>query len=79
MEWRIMLDTNYEVDDPMIKSILLRVGRKLLQDMPPKYGFTLFIFTYGEGGDLFYMSSALREDMIKTMKEFLRKQGETEL
>lgn len=34
-------------------------------------GFTLLMFDFGESGALSYVSSARREDMIKTMKEFI--------
>jgi hypothetical protein len=37
--------------------------------------FSLMIFSYGEQGSLFYISSAQRDDMIKTMREFIQKQG----
>lgn len=35
-------------------------------------GFTLFLFDFGESGFLSYASSANREDMIRTLKEWLR-------
>lgn len=46
--------------------------------MPDGWGFTLLMFNYGVGeklGDgLFYLSSANREDMIATMREFIAKE-----
>lgn len=67
---------NFEVRSSEIENLLRDLGRKISKDMPIGWGFTLFIFSYGPNGSLFYLSSANREDMIETMKEFLRKQGE---
>jgi len=44
-----------------------------------RWGFTLMIFTMGEGGFLTYISNAKREDMILAIKEWLVKQGEQEM
>jgi hypothetical protein len=38
-------------------------------------GFTLLFFNYGAGGNLQYISTAERTDMIATMQEFLRYQA----
>lgn len=37
-------------------------------------GFALFVFDFGERGNLAYCSNAEREDMIKTVEEWLAKQ-----
>ena len=37
-------------------------------------GFALLIFEFGEGGALFYVSDAKRDDMVKAFKEFIAKQ-----
>jgi hypothetical protein len=39
-----------------------------------KMGFALFLFEFGEKGAMFYMSDARREDMIRTLEEFLERQ-----
>jgi hypothetical protein len=65
---------SYEVHHAGAERALREIARLLKDRMPPGYGFTLFIFSYGEHGDLFYVSSAAREDMLKTMKEFIKKQ-----
>lgn len=57
-----------------IKSILNDLGGVVGRALPDGWGFVLLLFTYGEGGSLFYISSANREDVIATMKEFIRKQ-----
>lgn len=40
-----------------------------------KYGFALFIFNFGQGDDhrISYISNAMREDMLATLKEFIAK------
>lgn len=63
----------YEVENPEIRDILRDWGTRLAKELPPEYGFSLLIFSYGEGGNMFYISSAQREDMIKAMREFIEK------
>lgn len=70
---------SYKVDNPSIKSLLRNLAHRLAQRMPIGWGFTLFIFEYGAQKACFYISSAQRSDMISTVKEWLREQGETEL
>lgn len=68
-----MQDPRYEVENPRIKELVLSIGQILAQSMPPGFGFTLFIFGF-KTQDLFYVSSANREDMIRTLKEFIAKE-----
>ncbi len=49
------------------------VGRLIKRIMPPGVGFTLMMFTLGEGGWMTYLSSAERTTMIKAMKEHIEK------
>lgn len=73
-----MTDTNtdeHEIDNPPIKELLNDLGHRLGAEMPEGWGFTLLLFTYGEDGELFYISSAQRQDMLNTMAEFLAKKG----
>ena len=64
---------NYEVENPKIKQLLKDIGVTILNALPEEWGFTIMIFSYGEGGSLFYLSSAHREDMIKALDEFKAK------
>lgn len=50
------------------------IGEKVKKMMPKGMGMTIFMFDYGENGNMFYISSAKREDMIASIKEFLQKQ-----
>ena len=36
-------------------------------------GFMLMVFDFGEGGTMSYISNANREDVIKTLQEFIDK------
>lgn len=49
------------------------IGRVLKDAMPPGWGFTLMMFSYGENGHTTYISSAKREDVIKALAEMIEK------
>jgi hypothetical protein len=53
--------------------LLNEIGQLLRGGMPKGYGFSLLIFNFGPDGNLFYTSNANREDMIRTMQEFIAK------
>lgn len=64
----------FEVDNPELARLMQELGSKLHTFMPPNVGFTLLIFEFGQGGgDLFYISDAKRDDMIRTMRECIVK------
>lgn len=60
---------NFEVINIEIERLLRQLGRELKDRMPPGWGFSLMITSYGEGGATFYCSSVDREDMIKMIEE----------
>ena len=64
----------YEVRDPEIEALMKKIGRQVKDQMPIGWGFTLFIFGYGFNKPVFYISSAQREDMIVTLKQFIKGQ-----
>lgn len=66
---------HYEVDRPETKELLRDIGARIKQVLPDSMGFTLFMFDYGQGGAMFYISSAERGDMVQSLQEFLAKQG----
>lgn len=66
-------DARYEIRNEVVEHRLREIGREIRAKLPNGFGFTLMIFSYGEGGDFFYISSAMREDMIKMMEEFKQK------
>lgn len=56
-----------------LEKLTADLGRGLgsvLKESAPDLGFCLLMFNYGEGGALAYVSSARREDMLKTLDEF---------
>lgn len=68
---------SYEVHHAGAERTLRDIGNMLKGIMPPGFGFTLFIFEYGDDvdhGSMFYASSSDRESMLKVLKEFIAKQ-----
>lgn len=49
------------------------LGRVIYDVMPDGWGFTLMMFSYGEGGNTTYISTARREDMLKALREMIEK------
>jgi hypothetical protein len=70
-----MREITYEVRDEKAEAMLKEVGQILKGMCPDGYGFSLLVFTFGEGGNMFYASNAQRQDMIKAMREFIAKFG----
>ena len=68
-----MREMKYEIPNEEIEALLKDLGKSLKNRMPEGWGFNLMIFSYGEGGSMFYLSSAQRNDMIKAMREFVDK------
>jgi hypothetical protein len=71
-----MNNEKYEVEDERICSILKDMGLMLGRNMPPGYGFSLFIFNLSsQETTIYYISSAQRADMRMALREFLRKEA----
>ena len=66
----------FEVRDEKAEAMLKEIGQMLRKACPKGYGFSLLIFSFGEGGNMFYTSNAQREDMIRAMQEFIQKHRE---
>jgi len=66
---------SYEHRDPEAEEHLREIGKILKSALPERLGFTLFLHDYGSEGGIFYMSSAKREDMTKSLREFLSNQA----
>ena len=56
-----------------VKKVGKEIGHKLKDAMPENYGFTLLIFSFDKDktGEMHYFSNAVRDDMIKAMKELI--------
>jgi len=68
-----MPEMRFEVRDEKAEAMLKEIGMLLKAACPPGYGFNLLVFSFGEGGNMFYTSNARREDMIRAMQEFIAK------
>src|SRR5262245_33408304 len=67
--------SRYTTDDVnQIRPVLLELGRDIKARCPDGWGFTLLLFTLGEAGNLFYLSSANRADVIRSMQEFIARE-----
>ena len=58
--WRIL-----KSETQKIEAILKGIGAQLKKDMPEGMGFALLMFDYGAEGNLFYIGSAQRGDIVK--------------
>ena len=65
---------NFEVRNAKIEAMMKGIGESIGKALPKGYGFTLLLFNFGEGGDMFYISNSRRKDVIESMKEFIQKQ-----
>lgn len=69
--------SSLRVDVPEdVKNTMQEMAQKTGDALPPGWGFGLFIFTFGEGGTMAWTSSARRVDMIKTLQEWIRTEGD---
>jgi hypothetical protein len=46
---------------------------KAIKQSGGQYGFALFMFSFGDGSEMTWISNAERADMIKALKEFISK------
>ena len=70
------VEAAYEIKDDHIQKRLRLLGDQIHKGLPKGWGFTLFLFTLGEGGSMFYLSSAERESMLEALHEFIARQIE---
>lgn len=72
------MSTDYKVRNPEIEGKLKGIGREIAGQLPKGWGFTLMIFDMNtDKGSMFYISNGSRQDVIKSMIEFIKnnKQG----
>jgi hypothetical protein len=70
----VVPDMNYTTADAAeIRPLLQKLGGHIGSALPEGWGFNLLLFTYGEGGSLFYISSAERQDVIALMREYIQR------
>ena len=59
----------------LVKRRMQKIARKVDQELPTGFGFVVLAFNFGKGIDneMIYVSNANREDVVKTMEEFIQK------
>lgn len=48
-----------------------KTGKMIGDVLPEGVGFVFLLFDFGEGGNMAYMSNAVRQDMIATLRELV--------
>lgn len=64
---------DFEVRDPRAEEALKRIGESIREAVPSGMGFALFLFDFGDKGNMFYISNSTRQDMAATLRDFLEK------
>lgn len=68
------IKANFEIKNERMETMLKEWGKKIKDTLPAGVGFSLFIYDYGNKGNMFYLSTAERADMIDALEEFIEKQ-----
>lgn len=55
-----------------LETEMRRVAELVRDELPDGLGFALFLFPLGTKGNVAYMSNGRREDMIATIKDWLK-------
>lgn len=67
-------DVNYTTSDAAeVRPLLQHLGGEIGESLPEGWGFNLLLFQFGEGGSLFYISSAEKSDVIAIMREYINR------
>jgi hypothetical protein len=66
-------DPRFEIENDEMKDTMRRLGIQVNKTLPQGWGFTIFLFEYS-GSSMFWISSANRQDMIKALREFIKKE-----
>ena len=61
-----------------VKSKMQKIAKKVDEELPNGYCFVVLAFNFGEGKDneMMYVSNANRQDIVKAMKEWIKKTEE---
>lgn len=60
-------------DEEIVKSKMQHIARKVKEELPDGFGFVVLAFKFNEKGEMIYVSNANREDVVKSMEEFIEK------
>lgn len=60
-------------DEEIVKSRMQNIAKKVKEELPDGFGFVVLAFKFNEKGEMIYVSNANREDVVKSMEEFIEK------
>lgn len=60
-------------DEEIVKSRMQNIARKVKEELPDNFGFVVLAFKFNGKGEMIYVSNANREDVVKSMEEFIEK------
>ena len=60
-------------EEEIVKRRMQSIARKVDEELPDNFGFVVLAFKFNEKGEMIYVSNANREDVVKSMKEFIEK------
>src|SRR6266481_1712197 len=55
-----------------VKSRMQEIGRHVNSRIPKGWGFVVLCFTYGPGGEMHYVASSERLDIVQAMREWIQ-------
>lgn len=68
-------DERFRFQDPAAEQALRTLAVLIDEHVPAGMGFGVLLFHYGPGGGMFWISNSHREDMKRSMVEWLEKEG----
>ena len=72
-----MKDDRYEIDDPGKERELRTLATLVDAQLPEGRAFAIFLFDFGVGQSIFYISNADRQDVQRTLRDWLAKETAT--
>lgn len=60
-------------EEEIVKRKMQSIARKVDEELPDNFGFVVLAFKFNEKGEMIYVSNSNREDVVKSMKEFIEK------
>lgn len=61
------------MEEEFVKSKMQGIAKKVEEELPENFGFVVLAFKFNEKGEMIYVSNANRQDVVKTMEEFIEK------
>ena len=63
-------------EEEVVKRRMQSIARNVDEELPDNCGFVVLAFKFNEKGEMIYVSNANREDVVKSMEEFIEKTKE---